>query len=79
MSDLIQADQKTIWELRAEVERLERGRTFWEKAWRKERDENARLAAALGRYGLHTWDCAWNDSKGEKPCDCGWAALEPKP
>jgi hypothetical protein len=39
-------------------------------------DEIERLRNALTRYGLHTWDCAWNDSKGEKPCDCGWSALE---
>jgi hypothetical protein len=35
-----------------------------------------RLRAALKRYGLHTWECAFNDSKGEKRCDCGWAILQ---
>lgn len=39
-------------------------------------EDNIRLRAALLRYGLHTWDCAYNDSKGEQPCDCGWAAME---
>lgn len=32
----------------------------------------SRLHFALQRYGLHTWDCASNESKGEHPCDCGW-------
>ena len=34
-----------------------------------------RLQEALARYGLHTWDCAWNDSKGELQCDCGWTTV----
>lgn len=38
--------------------------------------EIERLRAALQRYGLHTWECAWNDSGGEKPCDCGWDAYQ---
>ncbi len=46
-------------------------------------DENERLLkdidktlAALKRHGLHTWDCAFNDTRGKQPCDCGWTPLE---
>lgn len=38
--------------------------------------EIERLRAALERYGLHTWDCDSNESKGEKPCNCGWSAYQ---
>lgn len=34
--------------------------------------EIIRLHFALQRYGMHTWDCAFSDSRGELPCDCGW-------
>ncbi len=30
----------------------------------------------IARYGLHTWDCDFNDSRGERPCNCGWATIE---
>lgn len=39
--------------------------------------EIERLHTALALYGLHTWDCAFNDSRGEQPCDCGWEAIQP--
>lgn len=32
-----------------------------------------RLQKALISYGVHKWECAYPESRGERPCDCGWA------
>lgn len=37
--------------------------------------EIVRLQVGIQRYGLHTWECAYNDSKGELACNCGWEEL----
>ncbi len=69
MFDFISGKKRgRIAELEAALEHLD--------AYTVSAGEYDRLRDALKRYGLHTWDCAFNDSRGEKPCDCGWSQWE---